>query len=801
MLIQLKKISKFHGSNVLTRIIVFCYIISFASCGGGGSGGSGGGGSNNAGWVVIQSSQIIHDVDGIATATLHGEAFVADETYIGHKCAGFACIFGWYDNSYPGVDVTWTNLTTAEHGVAISRYGTATSWDHLWVADIPINFGTNELQITATDPAGNTAAETLSIDYILSPPSDLSADTGDREITLLWSAIQGVTGYRIYMATTPHVAFEVGDYIDVSEPRYVHRGLSNGTTYYYVITSMHMGKESPPSDEVTGIAGAPARPLNLVAIPSGPNIELMWDSSDSADYYTLYWSNKSGVNNDTGTPIPAVISPFLHVDLIGVPYYYVLTATNGYGESLESDEVMVTPQIAPPAPNAPDTTPPSVRSTTPQNNETCASLDGPISATFSEPIDVATANESSFLVWNRAGDTVNGTVSSSGLVINFTPSLGLAYNTPYVATITTSIMDLAGNALGRDFSWDFTTQRSFEGAWQPVTVNGAPQSRSGHTAIWTGSEMIVWGGRGNSGLLATGGRYNPTTDSWQPLATINAPEARTQHTVVWTGEEMIVWGGYGEDGPPLNSGSRYNPITDTWKAISTVGAPAGRRRHTAIWTGSEMIVWGGENQDGALDTGSRYDPVSDTWQPVSTNAAPTARAIHTAVWTSLEMIVWGGTGLSSNIGGRYDPATDTWRVMSTTAAPATSRIAHTAVWTGSEMIVWGGRWGTYHQSGAIYDPVTDSWQATSLRCAPMGRTEHVAVWTGTHMIVWGGKNEAGLNSGGVYDPPSNIWHATQFLGAPSWMSSPAGIWSGSTMIVWGSWAITDDTGTGGLFTP
>jgi N-acetylneuraminic acid mutarotase len=444
--------------------------------------------------------------------------------------------------------------------------------------------------------------------------------------------------------------------------------------------------------------------------------------------------------------------------------------------------------------NAPDTTPPSVRYTTPSNNETCANVDGSISATFSEQIDGATANGPSFFVKNGAGNTVTGTVSSSGSVMNFTPSLGLAYNTPYSATITTDVTDLVGNALGSEYNWIFTTQQSPAGTWQPVTLNGAPYSRSSHSAIWTGTEMIIWGGTSNTGLLDTGGRYNPATDSWQPVSTINAPAARYYHTAVWTGSEMIVWGGIDQNGTYLNNGARYDPSTDTWQPMSTVDAPTARRWHTAVWIGSEMIVWGGDDQNHTrLNTGARYNPILDTWRPVSTIAAPTARSSHTAVWSGLEMIVWGGSGFPTNIGGRYDPVTDTWRAMSSTTAP-TSRTEHTAVWTGSEMIVWGGYSGSFEQSGGIYDPATDSWQTTSLTCAPLGRFRHIAFWTGTQMIVWGGRNgTADLNTGGVYDPSSGTWHATQFLGAPKKMYSPAGIWNGSTMIVWEE--------TGGLFTP
>ena len=83
-------------------------------------------------------------------------------------------------------------------------------------------------------------------------------------------------------------------------------------------------------------------------------------------------------------------------------------------------------------------------------------------------------------------------------------------------------------------------------------------------------------------------------DTWTPTNLTGAPDARVSHTAVWTGSEMIVWGGYGCDGNCLlNTGGRYNPSTDSWTATSTNNAPSGRVYHTAVWTGTEMIVWGG----------------------------------------------------------------------------------------------------------------------------------------------------------------------------------------------------------------
>src|SRR4029077_6286185 len=95
-------------------------------------------------------------------------------------------------------------------------------------------------------------------------------------------------------------------------------------------------------------------------------------------------------------------------------------------------------------------------------------------------------------------------------------------------------------------------------------------------------------------VLKTGERYNPTTDSWTATSTINAPDARDSHTAIWTRTEMIVWGGEDFSGY-LNTGGRYNPTADSWTATSITNPPTGRFEHTAVWSGSEMIIWGGSS--------------------------------------------------------------------------------------------------------------------------------------------------------------------------------------------------------------
>ena len=345
------------------------------------------------------------------------------------------------------------------------------------------------------------------------------------------------------------------------------------------------------------------------------------------------------------------------------------------------------------------------------------------------------------------------------------------------------------------------------GHWNGTSATDAPDERALHTAVWTGTEMIVWGGYGGaSGNLNSGGKYNPSTDSWVATSTVGAPEARRFPTAVWTGTEMIVWGGAGATSC-LNSGGRYNPNTDSWVSTTTSIAPEARTNHTAVWTGHEMIVWGGGNTSGSdLNTGGKYNPNTDSWVPTTSTTAPDARHDHTAIWTGSEMIVWGGVrNFSSylNSGARYNPTTDTWNATITSGAP-TKRAGHTSVWTDTEMIVWGGGSGsTRLKTGGRYSPSTDSWIATTAIGGPPKRDSHTAVWTGSEMIVWGGFGNGNyLKTGGRYLPGTDSWTPISITAAPVARVDHTAVWTGSGMIIWGGDNSSDGyLNTGGIYSP
>ena len=324
-----------------------------------------------------------------------------------------------------------------------------------------------------------------------------------------------------------------------------------------------------------------------------------------------------------------------------------------------------------------------------------------------------------------------------------------------------------------------------------------------HSAVWTGSQMIVWG---QSYPTGAGAIFDPLANSWtRRLGTVGGPGERAAPSAVWAASRMIVWGGmsYVDKVETPAIGGVYDPATDTWTETVATGAPKGRWFHTAVSTGTRMIVWGGETLRGdrLFGDGAIYDPTSNTWTVVATSGAPGPRSGHAAVWTGSKMIVWGASADST--GGVFDPATNTWKAMSALGAPS-ERYWPAAVWTGTSMIIWGGTAadGSGIGSGAVYDPAADTWRPMSQVGAPSPRVVTTAVWTGKRMIVWGGgRGVKGpvLGDGGIYDPVQDRWSDVTLAGAPSPRMAHTVVWTGSTMVVWGGAVFEANGGTSATF--
>lgn len=182
-------------------------------------------------------------------------------------------------------------------------------------------------------------------------PTQLQAVGGDAQVTLSWAAATGAETYNIYWADSNAVTTATGNKIAGVASPYVHTGLTNGRTYYYVVTAVNADGESGPS-AVASVTLAPSAPATVSAVSGDVQVTVDWRDVVGATSYTLYWSTAPGVTKTTGTKVANATAPFNQTGLTnGTTYYYVVTAVGAAGESIESAQVSAVPQV--PAPDAP----------------------------------------------------------------------------------------------------------------------------------------------------------------------------------------------------------------------------------------------------------------------------------------------------------------------------------------------------------------------------------------------------------------------------------------------------------------
>jgi hypothetical protein len=335
--------------------------------------------------------------------------------------------------------------------------------------------------------------------------------------------------------------------------------------------------------------------------------------------------------------------------------------------------------------------------------------------------------------------------------------------------------------------------------WTALPTEGAPTARYLHTAVWTGKAMIVWGGRGAGmpQVVGSGGVYDPASKSWKPTSTVGAPSPRYLHTAVWTGSKMLIWGGYG-DSALAADGAAYDPASDTWTPIASANQPPPRTTHSALWTGSAMLIWGGLAGSSPVGSGGVYDPASDTWTPMPTQGAPSPRFSLAAAWTGTQMIAWGGSNFTDwqANGNVFDPGAASWVGTTSSKGAPSPREGATGVWTGSDFLVWGG-WtgGPYENTGALLSGAgagqEGAWTTTSVSGAPSPRFDHVGLWTGKALLVWGGCGGDSCASisgdGGRFYPSKEggSWTSIAAQDALSPRRGATGVTTGSSILIWG----------------
>ena len=201
--------------------------------------------------------------------------------------------------------------------------------------------------------------------------------------------------------------------------------------------------------------------------------------------------------------------------------------------------------------------------------------------------------------------------------------------------------------------------------WTEISTLNMPPLNKRQAAVWTSAELYVFGGRDNGGghVNAKFHRYSPTSDEWSEVLTEGKPTVRSNAFAVWTGSNILIWGGLNKDGVGLIDGAAYDPTADQWTPLSDVAPPTARGREQfrsgwTTWTNEEMFIVGGSDNNGVQADLARLDP--DASSPWTTDIAwdpPLSHEGGVGVWTNQEFILWGGSNGSDPIvsGTRWMP--------------------------------------------------------------------------------------------------------------------------------------------------
>lgn len=288
----------------------------------------------------------------------------------------------------------------------------------------------------------------------------------------------------------------------------------------------------PDTQKPTVATVAPAN--NATAVPTNTKLsitfsEAMNATTVSSSTVTLKKGTSSVAGTVTYTGTIATFTPSAVLDASSV---YTGTVTTGVkdvaGNALSANYTWSFTTAA-----TADVTPPTVLTVVPASNATSVGTGTKATATFSEAMDAASINATTFTL-KQGSTAVPGTVTYSGSTATFTPSAALSGSTTYTATITTGAKDPSGNALAANYAWNFTTAVSLDVT--PPTVSSVTPANNSTSIAVNSKPTAAFSEAMNSGTITSSTftlkqgstsvagtvTYSGTTATFTPSANLTA---------------------------------------------------------------------------------------------------------------------------------------------------------------------------------------------------------------------------------------------------------------------------------------
>jgi hypothetical protein len=325
--------------------------------------------------------------------------------------------------------------------------------------------------------------------------------------------------------------------------------------------------------------------------------------------------------------------------------------------------------------------------------------------------------------------------------------------------------------------------------------------------------MIVWGGKWERSVypeypsvhLDDGAAYDPASRKWHPIP--SAPLAgRERHVAVWTGSEMIVWGGENSTGV-LRDGAALSPSTDKWRVIAD--APFTLREPLAVWTGVEVLVVGTEFTPNATprqrERAAAYDPATDRWRvlpdvPIENDPEPnpvdpgyTNRLAWVDGFAVLDVqYVRSRTPVSPSIAARivvWDVKRERW--LSPAAFRFSKRDDVGIVAIDDEVVVSvsSDTYGEPEPEQLAYRYRPSTGDVVPLQTLGSREADGDPVWTGQPVIFLGQIYDPRPVA---FDPKTGSWKRVDVSGAG--VEGASIIWTGKQIIIWGGYRPAPDIG-------